>query len=400
MAFVADRLSAVKPSATIAVTQKARDLKAAGRDVIGLGAGESDFDTPAHIIEAAKKALDDGFTRYTSPNGIPELLEAISAKFKRDNNLDYTPSQIHVSCGGKPVIFNAFMATVNPGDEVIVPAPYWVSYPDITAMFGGVPVIIDCPAANGFKVTPEQLDDAITPKTKWVLLNSPSNPSGAAYTEDDLRSLAKILLKHPHVWVFTDDIYEHLVYDDFTFRTIAEIEPALWDRTVTMNGMSKAYCMTGWRVGFAGGPDEVIKAMTKVQSQSISHTAAVSQVAAVAALNGPHDFIAEHNKVFRDRRDLVVSMLNQSQGISCPTPEGAFYVYPSCNGLIGKTTEDGKAILSDEDFVTALLDSEGIAAVHGEAFGLSPHFRISYATATDLLEDACTRIQRFCASLR
>jgi len=400
MAFVADRLSAVKPSATIAVTQKARDLKAAGRDVIGLGAGEPDFDTPAHIIEAAKKALDDGFTRYTSPNGIPELLEAISAKFKRDNNLDYTPSQIHVSCGGKPVIFNAFMATVNPGDEVIVPTPYWVSYPDITAMFGGVPVTIDCPAANGFKMTPEQLDDAITPKTKWVLLNSPSNPSGAAYTEDDLRALANILLKHPHVWVFTDDIYEHLVYDDFTFRTIAEIEPALWDRTVTMNGMSKGYCMTGWRVGFAGGPDEVIKAMTKVQSQSISHTAAVSQVAAVAALNGPHDFIAEHNKVFRDRRDLVVSMLNQSQGLSCPTPEGAFYVYPSCDELIGKTTEGGKVIQSDEDFVTALLDSEGVAAVHGEAFGLSPHFRISYATATDLLEDACTRIQRFCASLR
>jgi len=400
MAFVADRLSAVKPSATIAVSQKARDLNAAGRDVIGLGAGEPDFDTPAHIIEAAKKALDDGFTRYTSTNGIPELLEAISAKFKRDNNLDYTPSQIHVSCGGKPVIFNAFMATVNPGDEVIVPAPYWVSYPDITAMFGGVPVTIDCPAANGFKVTPEQLDDAITPKTKWVLLNSPSNPSGAAYTEDDLQALANILLKHPHVWVFTDDIYEHLVYDDFTFRTIAEIEPALWDRTVTMNGMSKGYCMTGWRVGFAGGPDEVIKAMTKVQSQSISHTAAVSQVAAVAALNGPHDFIAEHNKVFRDRRDLVVSMLNQSQGLSCPTPEGAFYVFPSCDGLIGKTTEGGKVIQSDEDFVTALLESEGVAAVHGEAFGLSPHFRISYATATDLLEDACTRIQRFCASLR
>ena len=399
MAFVADRLSAVKPSATIAVSQKARDLNAAGRDVIGLGAGEPDFDTPAHIIEAAKKALDDGFTRYTATNGIPELLEAISAKFKRDNNLDYTPSQIHVSCGGKPVIFNAFMATVNPGDEVIVPAPYWVSYPDITAMFGGVPVTIDCPAANGFKMTSEQLDDAITSKTKWVLLNSPSNPSGAAYTEDDLRSLGNILLKHPHVWVFTDDIYEHLVYDDFTFRTIAEIEPALWDRTVTMNGMSKGYCMTGWRVGFAGGPDEVIKAMTKVQSQSISHTAAVSQVAAVAALNGPHDFIAEHNEVFRDRRDLVVSMLNQSQGISCPTPEGAFYVYPSCNGLIGKTTEGGKVIQSDEDFVTALLDSEGVAAVHGEAFGLSPHFRISYATATDLLEEACTRIQRFCASL-
>jgi len=399
MAFIADRLSAVKPSATIAVTQKARELKATGRDIIGLGAGEPDFDTPDHIIEAAKKALDDGFTRYTATNGTPELLNAISAKFKRENGLNYETSQIHVSCGGKPVIFNAFMATINPGDEVIIPAPYWVSYPDITLMFGGVPVLVECPASHDFKMTPEQLDDTITQKTKWLILNSPSNPSGAAYTEDDLRGLAEVLLKHPHVWVFTDDIYEHVVYDQFQFESIAKIEPALWERTVTMNGMSKAYCMTGWRVGFAGGPDKIIKAMTKVQSQSISHTASVSQMAAVAALNGPKDFIFENNKVFKERRDLVVSMLNQTSGLNCPTPEGAFYVYPSCADLIGKSAEDGKKIRSDEDFVTALLEAEGVAAVHGEAFGLTPHFRISYATSTDLLEEACTRIQRFCASL-
>ncbi|MBM08743.1 MAG: aspartate aminotransferase [Magnetovibrio sp.] len=400
MAFVADRLNAVKPSATITVSQKARELKADGKDIIGLGAGEPDFDTPAHIIEAAKKALDDGFTRYTATNGIPELLDAISEKFKRENNLDYAPSQIHVSCGGKPVIFNAFMATINRGDEVIIPAPYWVSYPDITVMFGGVPVFLDCPASNGFKMTPEQLDEKITTKTKWLMLNSPSNPSGAAYTADELGKLAEVLLKHPHVWIFTDDIYEHIVYDDFEFHSIAQIEPRLWERTVTMNGMSKAYCMTGWRVGFAGGPENIIKAMTKVQSQSISHTAAVSQVAATAALNGPCDFISKNNKVFKERRDLVVSMLNQTSGLNCPTPEGAFYVYPSCAGVIGKSTENGQKILSDEDFVTALLEREGVAAVHGEAFGLTPHFRISYATSTDLLEEACTRIQRFCASLR
>jgi len=400
MAFVADRLSAVQPSATIAVTQKARDLKAEGRDVIGLGAGEPDFDTPAHIIEAAKKALDDGFTRYTAINGIPELLEAVSAKFKRDNGLDYAPSQVHVSCGGKPVIFNAFMATVNPGDEVIIPTPYWVSYPDITALFGGVPVMVECPAENGFKMTPEQLEAAITPKTKWLMLNSPSNPTGAAYTEADLKGLAEVLMRHPQVWVLTDDIYEHIVYDDFKFTTIAQVVPELYDRTLTMNGVSKAYCMTGWRVGFAGGPAELINAMTKVQSQSITHTAAVSQVASVAALNGPHDFVAEHNKVFKERRDLVVSMLNQAPGLHCPTPEGAFYVYPSCEGVMGKTTEDGKQIRSDEDFVTALLEAEGVAVVQGAAFGLSPHFRISYATATDVLEDACERVQRFCASLR
>jgi len=399
MSFIAERLSAVKPSATIAVTQKARDLKAAGRDVISLGAGEPDFDTPARIIEAGKKALDDGMTRYTAVNGTPELLEAVSAKFKRDNGLDYGLDQIHVSCGGKPVIFNAIMATVDPGDEVIIPAPYWVSYPDIPRFFGGVPVVVDCPADNGFRMTPEQLDAAITPKTKWLILNSPSNPTGAAYTKNDLKGLADVLERHDHVWILTDDIYEHLVYDDFQFHTIAEVAPELYGRTLTMNGMSKAYCMTGWRVGFAGGPTELIKAMTKVQSQNISHTAAVSQAAAVTALNGPHDFIAEHNAVFKERRDLVVSMLNQANGLSCPTPEGAFYVYPSCAGTIGRKTPDGKVIESDEDFVTYVLESEGVAAVQGAAFGLSPHFRISYATATGLLEDACSRIQRACAAL-
>ncbi|MEK9754404.1 MAG: pyridoxal phosphate-dependent aminotransferase [Rhodospirillaceae bacterium] len=400
MAFVADRLSAVKPSATIAVTQKARDLTAAGRNVISLGAGEPDFDTPAHIIEAAKKALDDGFTRYTATNGLPELQEAIAAKFKRENGLDYKPSQIHVSCGGKPVIFNAFMATINPGDEIIIPAPYWVSYPDMAAMFGGVPVFVDCPAESGFKMTAAKLEAAITPKTKWLLLNSPSNPSGAAYSEADLKALAGVLLKHPQVWTLTDDIYEHIIYDDFQFKTLAQVEPALKERTLTMNGMSKAYCMTGWRVGFGAGPDELIKAMTKVQSQSISHTAAVSQVASIAALNGPKDFIPKHNKVFKERRDLVVSMLNQAHGLHCPTPEGAFYVYPSCADAIGKKTDRGKVIENDEDFVTALLEAEGVAVVHGSAFGLAPHFRISYASATELLEDACSRIQRFCASLR
>jgi aspartate aminotransferase len=399
MSFVAERLSAIKPSPTIAVGEKARELQEAGRNIISLGAGEPDFDTPAHVIEAAKQALDDGYTRYTSVNGLPELQEAIIAKFKRDNGLDYARNQIHVSCGGKPVIFNAMMATLNDGDEVIIPAPYWVSYPDIALFFGGKPVLVDCPVETGFKLTAEQLEAAITPKTKWLIMNSPSNPTGAGYTRGDLKSLAEVLMRHPHVWVFTDDIYEHLVYDDFEFATMAQVEPGLMDRTLTMNGMSKAYCMTGWRVGFAGGPVELIKAMTKVQSQSISHTAAVSQMASVAALNGSHDFIAENNAVFKDRRDLVVSMLNQATGLSCPTPEGAFYVYPSCKGNIGKKTPDGKTIENDEDFVTYLLESEGVATVHGEAFGLSPHFRISYATSTELLEDACQRIQRACAAL-
>ena len=400
MPFIADRLSAIKPSPTLTVTQKARDLKDTGKNIISLGAGEPDFNTPQHIIEAAKKALDDGFTRYTPVNGIPALQEAIVAKFKRDNDLDYSVDQVHVSCGGKPVIFNAMMATINAGDEIIVPSPYWVSYPDIPLLFGGVPVSVDCPAENGFKMTPEQLDAVITPRTKWLVINSPSNPTGAGYTEADLKGLAEVLLRHPQVSVFSDDIYEHIVYDNFKFKTIAQVEPALLERTLTMNGLSKAYCMTGWRVGYAAGPVKLIKAMTKVQSQSLTHTAAVSQVAGVAALNGDHKFIADNNRVFMERRNLVVSMLNQATGIDCPTPKGAFYVYPSVAELIGKTTPNGKTIKTDEDFVTYLLEAEGVAAVQGEAFGLSPHFRISYATATDVLEDACTRIQRAAGALR
>ena len=399
MSFVADRLGLIKPSPTIAVTQKARDLKAEGRDVIGLGAGEPDFDTPGHIIEAAKKALDDGMTRYTPVNGIPELREALVAKFKRDNGLDYSVDEITVGCGGKQIIFNAFMATLDPGDEVIIPAPYWVSYPDIALLFGGKPVFVDCPTESGFKMTPEDLDAAITPQTKWLILNSPSNPSGAAYTEGDLKALTDVLMKHPQVWVMTDDIYEHVIYDDFEFSTVAQVEPGLKDRTLTLNGMSKAFCMTGWRVGFAAGPKELIKPITLVQSQSTTHTAAVSQAASVAALNGPQDFIAANNKIFQERRDLVVSMLNQAPGLSCPIPEGAFYVYPSCAGTIGKKTPDGATIETDEDFVTYILETEGVATVQGVAFGLSPHFRVSYATATDLLEDACQRIQRACAAL-
>jgi len=399
MSFIASRLSAIKPSPTIAVTQKARDLKAAGRDVIGLGAGEPDFDTPGHVIEAAAKAMAAGETRYTPVNGTPAVREAIAAKFKRENGLDYTPDQIQVACGGKQIIFNALMATLDPGDEVIIPAPYWVSYPDIALLFGGKPVTVDCPAENGFKMRPEQLEAAITPKTKWLILNSPSNPSGAGYTRADIKALTDVLLKHPHVWVMSDDIYEHVVYDDFAFATPAQVEPGLWDRTLTMNGVSKAYCMTGWRVGYCGGPDALIKAMTKVQSQSTTHTSSISQAAAAAALNGPQDFIAANNAVFKDRRDLVVGMLNQAKGLSCPTPEGAFYVYPSCAGAIGRKAPDGKIIESDDDFVTGLLEAEGVAAVQGSAFGLSPHFRISYATSTELLEEACRRIQRFCGSL-
>ena len=399
MSFVASRLSLIKPSPTIGVTQKARDLKAQGRDVISLGVGEPDFDTPPHIIEAAKKALDDGMTRYTPVNGIPELVEAISAKFRRENGLDYGADEIAVGCGGKQIIFNAFMATLEPGDEVIVPAPYWVSYPDIALLFEGKPVFVACPAESGFKMTPEDLDAAITPKTKWLILNSPSNPSGAGYTPDDFRGLADVLLKHPQVWVMTDDIYEHVIYDGFEFSTIAQVEPGLKDRTLTLNGMSKAYCMTGWRVGYAGGPQELIKAMTKVQSQSTTHTAAVSQAASVAALNGPQDFIAANNKIFQDRRDLVVSMLNQAPGLKCPTPEGAFYVYPSIKGTIGKKKPAGQVIETDGDFVSYILETEGVAAVQGEAFGLSPHIRISYATSTELLEEACRRIQRAAAAL-
>jgi aspartate aminotransferase len=399
MSFISSRLKAIQPSPTIAVTQKARDLKAQGQNIIGLGAGEPDFDTPKHIIEAAKKALDNGMTRYTPINGIPELVEAIIEKFRNENKLTYGMDEIAVSCGGKQVIFNAFMATLNHGDEVIIPTPYWVSYPDIVLMFEGKPVFIECPEDMNFKITPEKLDAAITSKTKWLILNSPANPSGSAYTLDEYKDLADVLLKYPHVWILTDDIYEHVIYEDFNFHTIAQVQPELKDRTLTLNGFSKAYCMTGWRVGYAGGPNSLINSMTKVQSQSTTHTAAVSQAASLAALNGPQDFIKSNNKIFQSRRDLVVSMLNQSSKISCKKPEGAFYVYPSIKGIIGCKTPEGDTIKNDEDFVTYLLETQGVAAVHGKAFGLSPYFRISYATSTELLKEACQRIQFAVASL-
>jgi aspartate aminotransferase len=393
-------LSRVKPSATLAADQKARELRAQGRDVIGLAAGEPDFDTPENIKEAAIKAIRDGKTKYTNVDGIPELKEAICAKFKRENGLDYKPSQVNVSPGGKPVIFNAFLATLNPGDEVIVPTPYWVSYWDIVLLAGGEPRAVATSAEQGFKLNPTDLEAAITPKTRWVLLNSPSNPSGAAYTRAELQAIADVLLRHPQVWILTDDMYEHLVFGDFEFTTIAQVEPRLYDRTLTMNGVSKAYAMTGWRIGYAAGPEPLIKLMAKVMSQSTSNPSSVSQWAAVEALNGTQEFIKPNAKLFEQRRDLVVSMLNQAGGLKCPTPEGAFYVYPSCEGLIGKTSPSGKLIQSDADFATELLETEGVAVVHGAAFGLSPFFRISYATANATLEDACSRIQRFCANVR
>lgn len=400
MAFLADALSRVKPSATIAVSQKARELKAKGKDVIGLGAGEPDFDTPDNIKQAAIDAINRGETKYTPVAGIPELRQAIVAKFKRENGLDYKPEQVIVGTGGKQILFNAFMATLNPGDEVIVPAPYWVSYPEMVAINGGTPVFINTKIEDNFKLTAADLEKAITPKTKWLIFNSPSNPTGAAYTESELKALTDVLVRHPQVWILTDDMYEHLVYGDFVFTTPAQVEPSLYDRTLTMNGVSKAYAMTGWRIGYAAGPLQLIKAMDMVQGQQTSGACSIAQWAAVEALNGTQDFIPENKKIFQARRDLVVSMLNQANGIHCPTPEGAFYVYPSCAGLIGKKTEAGKVIETDEDFVTELLEAEGVAVVHGSAFGLGPNFRISYATSDALLEEACSRIQRFCASLR
>ena len=400
MSLESQALRRVKPSATIAVSAKARELIRQGRDVISLGAGEPDFDTPDTIKAAAIKAIQDGKTKYTDVDGIPELKAAICAKFERENGLSYKPSQVNVSPGGKPVIYNALVATLSPGDEVIVPAPYWVSYPDMVLLASGEPVFIATTAKNNFKLQPADLEAAITPRTKWLLLNSPSNPSGAAYTRKELQALADVLLRHPHVWVLTDDMYEHLIYDGFEFTTIAQVEPKLYDRTLTMNGVSKAYSMTGWRIGYAAGPEPLIKAMAKVMSQSTSNPCSIAQWAAVEALNGPQDFIPERAAIFQTRRDLVVSMLNQASGLFCPTPEGAFYVYPSCEGLIGKTAPAGRVIKNDEDFAAELLESEGVAVVHGEAFGLSPFFRISYATSTEVLEDACTRIQRFCAAVR
>ena len=399
MAFIADALARVKPSATIAVTNKARELKAAGRDVIGLGAGEPDFDTPDNIKAAAIKAIEEGKTKYTAVDGIPELKAAIVEKFKRENGLTYETSQITVGTGGKQVLYNALIATINPGDEVIIPTPYWVSYPDMVLLAGGEPVIVEADKKT-FKITPEALEAAITPKTKWVIFNSPSNPSGAGYTREDLKAITDVLMRHPHVWVMTDDMYEHLAYDDFTFCTPAEVAPALYDRTLTCNGVSKAYCMTGWRIGYAAGPRDLIAAMRKIQSQSTSNPCTISQWAAVEALDGPHDFIARNNAAFVRRRNLVVDRLNAIPGIACPRPEGAFYVYPSIAGLIGKVSAGGARIDTDEDFATALLEEEGVAVVFGAAFGLSPHVRISYATSDEALDAACTRIARFCAGLR
>ena len=393
-------LRRIKPSATLAADAKARELRAAGRNIISLAAGEPDFDTPENIKEAAIKAIRDGKTKYTNVDGVPELKAAICAKFERENGLSYKPTQVNVSPGGKPVIYNAMVASLNPGDEVIVPAPYWVSYPDMVLLAGGEPVRVLTTAEDGFKVRPAALEAAITPRTKWIILNSPSNPSGAAYTKAELRALADVLLRHPQVWILTDDMYEHLIFGDFEYWTIAQVEPGLYDRTLTMNGVSKAYAMTGWRIGYAAGPEPLIRAMAKVMSQSTSNPSSISQWAAVEALNGTQAFIKPNAKLFEGRRDLVVSMLNQAAGLKCPTPEGAFYVYPSCAGLIGKTAPSGKVIASDADFATELLDAEGVAVVHGEAFGLSPFFRISYATSNAVLEDACTRIQRFCGALK
>ncbi len=400
MGFIADALGRVQPSQTIAVTTKARELQAAGHDVIGLGAGEPDFDTPDNIKEAAIKAIRDGKTKYTNVEGIPELKQAICAKFQRENGLSYKPGQVLVAPGGKKVIFNAMMASINPGDEVVIPAPYWVSYPDIVQLVGGTPVIAEATLEDKFKLRPEALEKAITPKTKWFIFNHPSNPTGAAYTRTELKALTDVLMRHPQVWVLTDDMYEHLVYDDYQFVTPAQVEPGLYDRTLTMNGVSKAYAMTGWRIGYAAGPETLIKAMTKLQSQTTSNPSSVSQWASVEALNGPQDYLKPRAQAFKERRDLVVSMLNQAKGIDCPTPEGAFYVYPYCGDCIGKTTGKGKRIETDEDFVTALLEEEGVAVVQGAAFGLSPFFRISYATSSAALEEACRRIQRFCAELR
>jgi aspartate aminotransferase len=400
MAFLADRLARVKASPTMAITALATELKAAGRDIISLSVGEPDFDTPENIKEAAIAAIRRGDTKYTVFDGRMELKEAIAAKFKRENALDYEPTQVSVSSGGKQVLYNAMVATLSPGDEVVIPAPFWVSYPEMVLLADGNPVPVACPQNYGFKLRPEDLDAAITPKTKWLILNSPSNPTGAAYTEADLRAVADVLLKHPHVWVMTDDMYEHLVYDDFEYKTIAQVEPRLYERTLTVNGVSKAYCMTGWRIGYGAGPKHLIKAMGAIQSNSTANPCSISQAAAIEALNGPQDFIAPNALVFKQRRDLVVEALNKIPGLYCPLPEGAFYVYPSCAGLLGKKTPDGAVIRTDEDFVKYLLAAEGVAVVHGDAFGLAPHFRISYATGTDTLKEACRRIERACLALQ
>lgn len=397
--FLADTLTRVKPSPTIAITAMAGELKAAGKDVIALSAGEPDFDTPDNIKAAAKAAMDAGKTKYTAPDGIIELKRAICDKFKRDNDLTYTPEQISVSTGGKQVLYNALIATLNAGDEVLIPAPYWVSYPDMVLLGGGTPVCIETRLEDQFKLTPAALEAAITPRTKWLIFNSPSNPTGAAYSATELKALTDVLLKHPHVWIMTDDMYEHLTYDGFQFCTPAQVEPRLYERVLTVNGVSKAYAMTGWRIGYAGGPQPLIAAMRKVQSQSTSNPSSISQWAAVEALNGPQDYLDISRPVFKERRDLVVDMLNAAAGVSCPRPEGAFYVYPSIAGCIGKTSSSGVVINTDEDFAKALLADYGVAVVFGAAFGGSPNFRVSYATSNEALVTACGRIQEFCAKL-
>src|SRR6202171_5465810 len=400
MPFLSAALDRVKPSATIAVTDKARELKAAGRNVIGLCAGEPDFDTPAHIKLAAIHAIEAGKTKYTAVDGIPELKQAIIAKFQRENGLTYTPNQVIVGTGGKQVLYNALMATINPGDEVIIPAPYWVSYPEMVALAGGEPVPVVCTAEHGFKLQPDALEKAITPKTKWIILCSPSNPTGAAYSRAELKAITDVLVKHPDVWVMTDDMSEHLVYDDFVSTTPAQVEPKLYDRTLTVNGVSKTYCMTGWRIGYGGGAAMAMEAKGTLRREATPDPSLISQWASVEALSGPQDFIARHNRVFKERRDLVVGMLNQANGIVCPKPEGAFYVFPSCAGTMGKAAPSGRTLATDEDFVTELLDAEGVAVVQGSAFGFGPAFRISYATRTSDLEEACTRIVRFCGNLK
>ena len=399
MPFLSEKLSRIKPSPTIAVSQMARELKAAGRDVIGLGAGEPDFDTPDHIKAAAKAAIDRGETKYTAVDGTPELKKAICAKFRRENGIEYRPEQVSVGTGGKQIIYNALLATVDLGDEVVIPRPYWVSYPDIVLLAGGTPVFVAASIESGFKISAADLDAAITARTKWVIINSPGNPSGAAYTAAEMKALTDVLRRHPQVWVLADDIYEHLVYDGHEFTTPVAVEPALHDRALTMNGVSKAYAMTGWRIGYGGGPVELIGAMAKLQGQSTTNPSSISQAAAVEALNGPQDFLRDWVRQFTERRDLVVSMLNQARGLNCPTPQGAFYVFPSCAGLMGRTTPSGQKLENDTDVVTHLLESEGVAVVPGAAFGLEPYFRISYATSMQDLEEACRRIQRACAEL-
>ena len=401
MGFIADSLNRIQPSQTIGMATKARELQAKGRDVISLSAGEPDFDTPENIKQAAIKALREGKTKYTDVDGIPELKAAIVAKFKRENSLDYRPAQVSVGTGGKQVLYNALMATLNPGDEVVIPAPCWVSYADIVLLAGGKPVFVPCRLEDGYKMRPDAFERAITSRTKWFVFNAPCNPTGAAYTMAELKALTDVLMqpKAKHVWVLTDDMYEHLIYDDATFYTPAQVEPGLYERTLTLNGLSKTYCMTGWRLGYGAGPEPLIKAMCKLQSQSTSNPSSITQWAAVEALNGPQDFIPRNNEAFRERRDLVVSMLNQARGLKCPKPEGAFYVYPSCEGLIGKTSAKGTKLATDQDVVLAMLDEEDVACVHGSAFAMSPFFRISYATSIDVLEEACKRIQRFCGNV-